>query len=138
MSDKIRIAVLVSGGGTNLQALLDAQAAGILKSGEIKLVISGTREAFALTRAQNAGVEAKVISKKELGAEAAEEAMIRLLSEQKIDLIVLAGYLSILSADFTRRYDHRILSTFTPRLFRRFAAPAFTDCGYMKRRWHGV
>lgn len=67
MSDKIRIAVLVSGGGTNLQALLDAQAAGILKSGEIKLVISGTREAFALTRAQNAGVEAKVISKKNWG-----------------------------------------------------------------------
>ena len=130
MSDKIRIAVLVSGGGTNLQALLDAQAAGILKSGEIKLVISGTREAFALTRAQNAGVEAKVISKKELGAEAAEEAMIRLLSEQKIDLIVLAGYLSILSADFTRRYDHRILNIH-PSLI-----PAFCGAGFYGLRVH--
>lgn len=130
MSDKIRIAVLVSGGGTNLQALLDAQAAGILKSGEIKLVISGTREAFALTRAQNAGVEAKVISKKELGAEAAEEAMIRLLSEQKIDLIVLAGYLSILSADFTRRYEHRILNIH-PSLI-----PAFCGAGFYGLRVH--
>ncbi len=108
---KARIAVLVSGGGTNLQALLDAQASGILKSGEIVLVIASNPKAYALERAAKAGVAAAVASRKELGSQAAAEArMEELLAEYEIDLIVLAGFLSILSADFTAKWPKRILN----------------------------
>ena len=86
--DKARIAVLVSGGGTNLQALLDAQTKGILKSGQICLVISNNPNAYALERAKNAGVESKVITKKEVGSQNAfEQKIIDLLEEKQIDII---------------------------------------------------
>ena len=111
MTEKARIAVLVSGGGTNLQALIDAQHSGIINSGEIVLVISSQPTAYALERAKNAGIDSAVAYKKELGSHEAFEAKIRgLLDEYKIDLIVLAGFMSILSEDFVKRYDKRIIN----------------------------
>ena len=122
---KAKIAVLVSGGGTNLQALIDAQNSGIIHSGEITLVISNNQNAYALTRAQNAGIKAFCISKKELKTqEAFEAAMIDALEENKIDLIVLAGFMSILSERFTSRYDHRILNIH-PSLIPSFCGQGF-------------
>ena len=95
---KAKIAVLVSGGGTNLQALLDAQAAGLLPHGEIALVVSSNEGAYALTRAANAGVPAETVSPKRCGGQAAfESALSDLLAAHEIDLIVLAGFLTILS-----------------------------------------
>lgn len=109
--NKAKIAVLVSGGGTNLQALLDAQAAGTLAHGEITLVVSSNEGAYALTRAANAGIRAQTISPKQCGGQAAfETALSALLAECEIDLIVLAGFLTILSADFTARWPSRILN----------------------------
>ena len=108
---KTRIAVLVSGGGTNLQALLDAQAAGKIESGEIVLVIASQPGVYALERAAKAGVPGFVACKKELGSqEAFEETIAGLLKEHAIDLIVLAGFLSILSADFTAKWPRRIVN----------------------------
>ena len=108
---KARIAVMVSGGGTNLQALLDAQAAGKLPSGEIVLVSASNPKAYALERAKNAGVPGFAVSKKELGSQEAFESGIQaLLAEYQIDLIVLAGFLSILSETFTARWPRRILN----------------------------
>ena len=102
---------MVSGGGTNLQALLDAQAAGKLPSGEIVLVIASNPKAYALERAKNAGVPGFAVSKKELGSQEAFESGIQaLLAEYQIDLIVLAGFLSILSETFTARWPRRILN----------------------------
>lgn len=122
---KAKIAVLVSGGGTNLQALIDAQNSGIIHSGEITLVISSNQNAYALTRAQNAGIKALYISKKELKSqEAFEAAMIDALEENGIDLIVLAGFMSILSERFTSRYDHRILNIH-PSLIPSFCGQGF-------------
>lgn len=97
-----RIAVLVSGGGTNLQALLDAEKSGALHSGKIALVVSSRPDAYALTRAQNAGIEASVCRD--------ETEMLRLLKEREIDLIVLAGYMSILSPAFTAQFPERIIN----------------------------
>lgn len=109
--EKIKIAVLVSGGGTNLQALIDAQNSGILHSGRIVRVISNKPDVYALTRAQNAGVEANVADKKTLGSQSAFEARLEeLLSDCGAQLIVLAGFMAILSADFTRKWDHRIIN----------------------------
>ena len=107
-----RIAVLVSGGGTNLQALLDAQQAGKLPHGEIVLVVSNKEGVYALERAAQAGVPSAVVSRKALGSsqEAFEAALLGLLEEYSVDLIILAGFLSILSGDFTRRYENRILN----------------------------
>ena len=131
LSGRKRIAVLVSGGGTNLQAILDAQESGAIRSGEVVLVISNNREAYALTRAEKAGVEALYISKKELKSqEAFEAAMIDALEARHIDLIVLAGFMSILSADFTSRYDRRILNIH-PSLI-----PSFCGKGYYGLRVH--
>ena len=108
---KAKIAVLVSGGGTNLQALLDAQAAGLLPHGQIALVVSSNAGAYALTRAANADIPAKTLSPKLCsGQEAFEEALSCLLAEHEIDLIVLAGFLTILSANFTSRWPSRILN----------------------------
>lgn len=107
----VNIAVFVSGGGTNLQALLDAQAAGKLTSGKISLVISSQPGAYALQRAANAGVPGHVVSRKETGSQAAFEAGIQaLLEEYRIDLIILAGFMSILSEGFTSRWPERILN----------------------------
>ena len=108
---KARIAVLVSGGGTNLQALLDAQRDGKIPSGEIVLVIASKPGVYALERAKNANVPGFVVSKKELGSqEAFEEGISKLLEEYKVELIVLAGFMSILSADFTVKWPERILN----------------------------
>ena len=122
---KTRIAVLVSGGGTNLQALIDAQKSGVLKSGEIVLVISSNPGAYALTRAANAGIPGCAVSKKALGGqEAFEKEIARLLTENGIDLIVLAGFLSILSAEFTSRYPRRIINVH-PALIPSFCGKGF-------------
>ena len=111
MSDKARVAVLVSGGGTNLQAILDAQAAGKIPHGEVVLVVSNRTGAYALERAKNAGVPGFAVSKKELGSQDAfEDGINTLLAEYKIDLIVLAGFLSILSESFTAKWPRRILN----------------------------
>ena len=109
--EKARIAVLVSGGGTNLQALLDAEGRGELPSGEIVLVISNVAGAYALQRAEKAGVEALTITKKSCGGQAPFEARLRQeLEARGIDLIILAGFLSILSGDFAARFPRRILN----------------------------
>lgn len=97
-----RIAVLVSGGGTNLQALIDAQKSGIIKNGEIVLVASNKAAAFALERAKNNNIEGFVMKD--------EEDLLAKLAEEKIDLIVLAGFLKILSEDFIRAYEDRIIN----------------------------
>jgi len=111
MLKKARIAVLVSGGGTNLQALLDAEKAGALPHGEIVLVVSSNPGAYALERAKNAGVEALTLSKKELGGpEAFEAALNNTLTERDVDLIILAGFMTILSPAFTARWPRRILN----------------------------
>lgn len=122
---KAKIAVLVSGGGTNLQALIDAQNSGIIHSGEIVLVISNHADAYALTRAEKAGIENLYISKKELKTqEAFESAIMTALEERGIDLIVLAGFMSILSERFTARYDHRIINIH-PSLIPSFCGQGF-------------
>ena len=122
---KARIAVLVSGGGTNLQALIDAQKSGIIKSGELTLVISNNPKAFALERAKAAGIESAVLTRKEAGSqEAFEDAMISLLDEKGIDLIVLAGFMSILSEKFTRHFENRIINVH-PSLIPSFCGKGF-------------
>ena len=108
---KANIAVFCSGGGTNLQALLDAQAAGTLRSGSSALVLASTPEAYAWERAKMAGVPAAVCSRREIGSQEAFEAAIhKALSAHDIHVIVLAGFLSILSEDFTRCWPGRILN----------------------------
>ena len=108
---KAKIAVFVSGGGTNLQALIDAQHSGALHSGEIVLVLSSNPNAYALERAKQAGIPAEVCSRKELGSQEAFEAAISAaLAEHHIQVIILAGFMSILSGDFTRRWPRRILN----------------------------
>ncbi len=122
---QIKIAVFVSGGGTNLQALIDAEKRGEIKSGKLALVVSNNPSAYALTRAADNGIKSVVISKKTEGSkEAMEEAMVRTLTENGIDLIVLAGFMCILSADFTRRYDKRILNIH-PSLIPSFCGEGF-------------
>ena len=111
MEQKTNIAVLVSGGGTNLQALLDAQAAGKMPHGEIKVVISSKAGVYALERAEKFHVPGYVVSRKELGSqEAFEQGINALLEQYHIDMIVLAGFMSILSSDFTARWPKRILN----------------------------
>ena len=120
---KTNIAVLVSGGGTNLQALIDAQNSGIIVSGEIKLVISNNPNAYALERAKNAGIKAVVCNKKELGA-AFEESLISVLEENNIEIIVLAGFMCILSEKFTSKYANRIINVH-PSLIPSFCGKGF-------------
>ena len=122
---KANIAVLVSGGGTNLQALIDAQKNGIIKSGSISLVISNNSNAYALERAKNAGINTAVVLKKELGSqEAFEKKLIEMLDNAKTDVIVLAGFMSILSESFTSRYANRILNVH-PSLIPSFCGKGF-------------
>ncbi len=129
--EKARIAVLVSGGGTNLQALIDAERAGMIKSGKIVLVISNNPNAFAITRAENADIPSVIITKKEYGTQEAFEAkIIEALEENKIELIVLAGFMSILSADFTSKYPRRIINVH-PSLI-----PSFCGKGFYGLRVH--
>ena len=122
---KIRVAVLVSGGGTNLQAILDAAHSGMIRSAEVVLVISSQPGVYALERAKRAGVPSAVLRKQELGGQAGfETALLELLRAYRVDLIVLAGFLSILSNDFTRQYDHRILNVH-PSLIPSFCGKGF-------------
>ncbi len=122
---KTKIAVMVSGGGTNLQALLDAQESGVLTAGEIVVVIASNPKAYAITRAEKAGVPAVVCSRKELGSqEAFEEAITRTLKKHGAELIILAGFMSILSADFTRQWPRRILNVH-PSLIPSFCGKGF-------------
>ena len=122
---KARIAVFVSGGGTNLQALIDAQKSGIIESGEIVLVVSNSAGAYALERAANHGIKSEVVLKKELGSQEAFEArLVEVLEENQIDMIVLAGFMSILSGDFTGKYDGRIINVH-PSLIPSFCGKGF-------------
>ena len=122
---KANIAVLVSGGGTNLQALINAQQSGIIKSGSISLVVSNNSSAYALERAKNAGIDTAVVLKKELGSqEAFENKLIEILDNAKTDIIVLAGFMSILSADFTNHYKDRIINVH-PSLIPSFCGKGF-------------
>ena len=128
---KARIAVLVSGGGTNLQAILDAQAAGRIPHGEVVLVISSRSGAYALERARAAGIEALTLSRKDCGDQAGfEAALSQALAQRRIDLVVLAGFLSILSAEFTARWPRRILNVH-PSLI-----PAFCGAGFYGLKVH--
>jgi len=125
MLSRARIAVLVSGGGTNLQALLDAQARGELPHGEIVLVISSKPGVFALERAKNAGVEARVVSRRESASQQAfEDGISALLEEFHIDMIILAGFMSILSGEFTAKWPERILNVH-PSLIPSFCGEGF-------------
>ena len=128
---KARIAVLVSGGGTNLQALIDAEKSGKLISGEIVLVVSNVKSAYALERAKNAGIEGVFISKKAAGGqEGFERELQGLMTEKKIDLIILAGFMSILTANFTLKWPERIINVH-PALI-----PSFCGKGYYGLRVH--
>ena len=126
MADKkAKVAVLVSGGGTNLQAIINAEKSGIIKSGEISLVISNNKNAYALERAKNAGIESKVISKKDYSsASEFENALINELDSNKIDLIVLAGFMVILSENFTKHFENRIINVH-PSLIPSFCGEGF-------------
>ena len=128
---KAKIAVLVSGGGTNLQALIDAQESGILCSGRIALVVSNASGAYALERAKKAGIPGVTLLKKQLGGQAAfEEALQKTLEEYGIDVIVLAGFMTILSGDFTSKWPRRILNIH-PALI-----PSFCGEGFYGLRVH--
>ena len=123
--NKARIAVLVSGGGTNLQALIDAQNNGILKSGKIELVISNNKDAFALERAKKAGIKTITILKKEYIDQLDFEDKIKdELTKNRIDLVILAGFMSILSENFTSAYPDRIINVH-PSLIPSFCGKGF-------------
>ncbi len=128
---KARICVLVSGGGTNLQALIDAQSSGQIVSGELALVISNNANAFALKRAENAGIPAKTVLRKEYPSQKAfEDAIKTLFREYRIDLIVMAGFMSILTENFTRDFPKRIVNVH-PSLI-----PSFCGKGFYGIRVH--
>ena len=110
MLTKARIAVFVSGGGTNLEALLNAQEAGSIPHGEIVLVIASNETAYALTRAANHGVPGVAVPRKQMTQEAFEAVISEKLAEYDVDIIVLAGFLSILSADFVKQWPERIIN----------------------------
>ena len=126
----MRIAVLVSGGGTNLQALIDAQGS-VLNSGKITLVVANNANAYALERAKKAGIDTAVVLKKECGSqEAFERKLMDVLDDNRIDVIILAGFMTILTERFTGRYPNRILNVH-PSLI-----PAFCGEGYYGLRVH--
>ena len=128
---KAKIAVLVSGGGTNLQALIDAQKSGIIKSGEISLVVSSTPQAYALTRAKDNNIPSAVVSKKACKNQTEfEEKIIENLKKHNIDFIVLAGFMSILSESFIKEFENRIINVH-PSLI-----PSFCGEGFYGLRVH--
>ena len=128
---KTKIAVFVSGGGTNLQALIDACDKGIIKSGSIELVISNNPNAYAITRAEKANIPVAIVSKKECGSQDAFEQKLKdTLNEYGIELIVLAGFMNILSANFTKDYPERIINVH-PSLI-----PSFCGKGFYGLRVH--
>ena len=125
MLKKVPIAVLCSGGGTNLQAILDAAAAGKLPSGEVVLVVSDNAAAYALERAKKAGIETAVVDKKSVPDRAArEKAILSALKERGIGLVVLAGFMTILSERFTKAFEDRIINVH-PSLIPSFCGPGF-------------
>lgn len=127
----LKIAVLVSGGGTNLQAIIDAKAAGRIPNGNLSLVLSSKDDAFALTRAKNAGIDTAVISRKQYSDGAAfEKAMLDVLERYEIELIVLAGFMSVLGKLFVQRYHNRIINVH-PSLI-----PSFCGDGFYGLRVH--
>jgi len=129
--EKIKIAVLVSGGGTNLQAIINAEKAGKIPDGEIALVVSNNPSAYALERAKAAGIKAAVVNKKELGSqERFEEELYSLLKSEHIEMIVLAGFMCILSGEFTKKFPDRIINIH-PALI-----PSFCGKGYYGLRVH--
>ena len=131
ITEKARIAVLVSGGGTNLQALIDAEKSGIIKSGTLSLVVSNNPNAYAITRAEMAGIPTVIVSKKECGSqECFEDKINQALREYGIDMIILAGFMSILSASFTSKYPKRIINVH-PSLI-----PSFCGKGFYGLRVH--
>ncbi|MBR4724026.1 MAG: phosphoribosylglycinamide formyltransferase [Clostridia bacterium] len=131
MNDPVRLAVLVSGGGTNLQAIIDSQKSGIIKNAQIQLVISSNPNAYALMRAKENGIAQEVISKKEFKTtEKTEEQIMKTLEQYGIELIVLAGYMQVLSKNFTKRYEGRIINVH-PSLI-----PAFCGDGFYGLRVH--
>jgi phosphoribosylglycinamide formyltransferase-1 len=131
MGRKARIAVLVSGGGTNLQAILDAAARGEIPDGEVTLVISDRPGAYALERAAKAGIPAAEISKKACGGQKPFEGkLVEALEKNRTDLIVLAGFLSILTEDFTTLYARRIINVH-PSLI-----PSFCGAGFYGLKVH--
>lgn len=129
MAEKIKIAVFVSGGGTNLQALIDAWEAGRIPHGRLSLVLSSKPDAYALERAKNHGIPCAVVSRKEHPADF-EERIVGILEEHEIAMIVLAGFMSILSPAFTARYENRIINVH-PALI-----PSFCGKGFYGLRVH--
>ena len=125
-----RVAVLVSGGGTNLQAIIDAEKSGKVASGKVVCVISSNPAAYALERAKCAGIKGYAVPRQSLGQAEFEEKIISILQKEKVDLIVLAGFMSILSADFTKRYERRIINVH-PSLI-----PSFCGEGFYGLRVH--
>ena len=122
---KANIAVLVSGGGTNLQALIDAEKNGIIKSGHICLVVSNNANAYALERAKKADISTNVVLKSECGSQDAfEDKLIKVLEEANVDVIVLAGFMSILSAKFTKHFENKIINVH-PSLIPSFCGKGF-------------
>ncbi len=122
---KTKIAVFVSGGGTNFEALINAQENGKIPHGEIVLMVSSSKTAYALKRAENHGIKSVVCSKKELGSqERFEEEILKNLEENNIQLIVLAGFMSILSKEFTKKYENRIINIH-PSLIPSFCGEGF-------------
>ena len=125
MAQPIKIAVLVSGGGTNLQALIDAEAGGTIRSGHIDLVIANKSDAYALERAKKADIDTAVVLRRDCGsAEAFEDAIMALIDERGVDIIVLAGFMAILSERFTSRYPKRIINVH-PSLIPSFCGKGF-------------
>lgn len=130
MNKKVYIAVFVSGGGTNLQALINAEKSGILKSGTIRLVVSSNKNALALKRAQTAGIKTAVCERKGVFQKEFEKKLLSALEKENIEVIVLAGFMSILSADFVKHYPDRIINVH-PSLI-----PSFCGEGFYGLRVH--
>lgn len=130
MSDAVRVAVFVSGGGTNLQALIDAQKSGIVKNGKIVLAVSSSKDAFALKRAEAAGIKTAAFEKRDMSTDEFEKAILTVVEENEIDVIVLAGFMSILSASFIKRFENRIINVH-PSLI-----PSFCGKGFYGLRVH--
>jgi len=121
---KAKIAVLVSGGGTNLQAIIDAQKSGIIKSGEVTVVIASNDKAYALERAKNNNIPGVVVAKKGKTQEEFEQGIVEILDKYQIDIIVLAGFMCILSENFTKKYPERIINVH-PSLIPSFCGKGF-------------
>ena len=130
MSQKVRIGILVSGGGTNLQALINAQKSGIIANGEIVVVISNKPGVYALQRAADNQIPSAVVSSAKVDTQEFENAVLKILKEFQVDLVVLAGFMSILSPDFIAQYPNRILNIH-PSLI-----PSFCGKGYYGLRVH--